>query len=335
MSVSMACLHWKVSRAAMGVGLALSAGIALAQDFGQWSKNPALVPAPISTGVAEGCQYVTSDGLTMYFARVVSGLSNELFVATRSSKTDSFGTPVQLVNLSTTANEICPSLSPDGMTLYFVSNRGGATAPIGCGKNDIFKTTIGTGPLDWGNPVRLSCGSINSSADEEGPQFHVTAASTTLYFSSNRLDDANATDYDIYAVSGFDPISGTSADSVTPMPGVNTQANDRRGTIRADGLEIILESDREGSKFDFVNMSGVATYNLWQLTRESLDVPFAKPKAVDRLNSYGDEARPTLVGDGSEIYFMSNRPVSEGGAGGNDIWYATRPNGDDQGEDEQ
>ena len=332
MLVNVACNHWKVSRITMGAGLALTAGSVLAQDFGQWQKNPVLVPAPISTGVAEGCQFVTSDGLTMYFARIVSGLGNELFVSTRSSKAESFGAPVQLVNLSTTANEICPSLSPDGMTLYFVSNRG--DAPAGCGKNDIFRTTVGTGPADWGNPARLACGSINTTADEEGPQFHVAADGATLYFSSNRLHDANATDYDIYAVGGFDPISGTTANPVAPVPGVNTSVNDRRGTIRADGMEIIVESDREGSSFDFVNMNGVATYNLWQLTRESLDAPFSKPKAVDRLNSYGDEARPTLVGDGGEIYFMSNRPASEGGAGGNDIWHATRPNGG-EGENEQ
>ena len=334
MSVSVACFHRKVSRVAVGVGLTLSAGFAVAQDFGRWQKDPALIPAPISTGAAEGCQYVTSDGLTMYFARNVTGLGNELFVATRPSKIESFGTPVQLVNLSTTANEICPSLSPDGMTLYFVSNRSGA--PAGCGKNDIFKTTTGTGPADWSAPERLACGSINTTADEEGPQFFVSAdGEKTLYFSSNRLHNANATDYDIYAVGGFDPISGTTSDPVEPIAGVNTSANDRRGTIRADGREIILETDREGSQFDFINMNGVATYNLWQLARERLDAPFLKPKPVDRLNSYGDEARPTLVGDGSEIYFMSNRPASEGGAGGNDIWYATRPNGGEQGENEQ
>jgi WD40-like Beta Propeller Repeat len=46
------------------------------------------------------------------------------------------------------------------------------------------------------------------------------------------------------------------------------------------------------------------------------------PVLVHDVNSGANEFRPALRRDGLELYFDSNRP---GGAGGLDIWSATRP----------
>ena len=62
--------------------------------------------------------------------------SSDLWVATRKSVNDSWGTPVSLGPVvNTPSNEINPYLSPDGQTLYFASNRGE------CGGNDLYMTT--------------------------------------------------------------------------------------------------------------------------------------------------------------------------------------------------
>lgn len=62
--------------------------------------------------------------------------SPDLWVATRNSVNEPWGTPVNLGPVvNTPSNEINPYISPDGQTLYFASNRGE------CGANDLYMTT--------------------------------------------------------------------------------------------------------------------------------------------------------------------------------------------------
>jgi hypothetical protein len=333
MSASVVSAERKLVCVAVAFGSAIGAASVSADDFGPWRKNIEVVPAPISTTGNEGCQFVTPDDLTMYFAaagRSGSSGGNDLYVATRKTKNHSFDDPVPLAQLNTTSNDICPAVSPDGITFYFVSDRTGANPDLCQGGSDIFLATkTGTGPADWGNPQRLGC-NVNSTAAEEGPQFFVNPndGTTTLYFSSNATG-TEFSQYNIYQVGGFNTTTGESESGRQLMPGVNTNANDRRGTIRQDGLEIILETDRAGST--------KGGYNLWSLTRASVASDFDPntATAVDALNSDGNEARPTLVGDGSTLFFMSNRGVAEGGVGGSDIWTAQRSNANSQGGNQQ
>lgn len=333
MSTSTASTEHKAIYLALAIGSAIGATSVSANDFGEWRKKIGVVPSPISTAGGEGCQFVTPDNLTMYFAAAgrpgnVGG--NDLYVATRKTENHDFGTPVPLAQLNTGSDDICPAVSPDGNTFYFVSNRAGADPNQCQGGNDIFLATkTGVDPADWGNPQRLGC-NVNSTAAEEGPQFFVNPndGTTALYFSSNAANGAFA-QFNIYEVVGFNTTTGNSASGRALIPGVNTNSNDRRGTIRQDGLEIILETDRTGST--------KGGYNLWSLTRATVGSEFDPntATAIDALNSDGNEARPTLVGDGSVIYFMSNRGVAEGGVGNNDIWTAQRSNANSQGDDQQ
>jgi Tol biopolymer transport system component len=67
---------------------------------------------------------------------------NDLWVATRTSASDPFGTPVNLgPQVNTLGVEDRPAISSDGSTLYFMSNR-----PGGIGNIDVWRVSISPKP---------------------------------------------------------------------------------------------------------------------------------------------------------------------------------------------
>lgn len=148
--------------------------ISYRNEDGQWGRGEP-VKSPLNTEFNEGAQAVSSDGKTIYFT-ICRGVCN-LYQSVLEP--DGFWSLPQ--KLPPTINserysEKQPSISPDGKTLYFVSNR-----PGGLGKFDIWKSELkpdGT----WGNPVNLG-DVINTDESEQSPFIHFD--NKTLYFSSS------------------------------------------------------------------------------------------------------------------------------------------------------
>jgi Tol biopolymer transport system component len=78
----------------------------------------------VSSTSSEGNPMLASSQLTIYFDSNRNG-DGELFVATRTSASATFGTPAPIAETSTPFDETDPWISPDGRTLYFTSNRDG------------------------------------------------------------------------------------------------------------------------------------------------------------------------------------------------------------------
>ncbi len=114
----------------------------------------------IGTGYGPEGPVVTADGLMLYFVNGTTG-DYDVWVATRSSVSVSFGAP-QLVAAPINFNgggvgEDSPAwVSPDGTTLYFMSNRTGSSG------RDIWFATKGTS--GFGTPTNLA--SVNSTGSE-------------------------------------------------------------------------------------------------------------------------------------------------------------------------
>jgi Tol biopolymer transport system component len=66
--------------------------------------------------------FLTDDGLVLYFARSVDGLS-DLFVTRRPNVTSPFEVAVPLTTINTSKDDRDPWLSADGTVLYFSSDR--------------------------------------------------------------------------------------------------------------------------------------------------------------------------------------------------------------------
>lgn len=144
---------------------------------GNWSK-PRPVDENINTQYDEGTPTLSSDYKTLYFTRCRTSKRNKLGCEIMVSQKSEQGwlSPESLPIAADSMIVAHPSISEDGLTLYFVSN-----IPGGFGGNDIWKVTR-TGSSDsWGEPVNLGA-DINTSKDEMFPYIH---SDGSLYFSSD------------------------------------------------------------------------------------------------------------------------------------------------------
>jgi Tol biopolymer transport system component len=89
-----------------------------------------------------------------------------------------------------------------------------------------------------------------------------------------------------------------------PLTALNSAQDDSDPELRADGLEIIFHSNRQG-----------AGYDLYHSVRATTTDPFPPAVVLGNVNTAGDEIGPSLSADGLTLLYSD----------GFDIYYATRP----------
>jgi len=103
----------------------------------------------------------------------------DIWITKRDTKNDTWGTLVNLgPPINTSAEDGRPSMSLDGLTLFFRTDR-----PGGFGGGDIWLTTRATTNDPWREPINLGP-TVNTSSWECGPS--ISRDGATLYFHSNR-----------------------------------------------------------------------------------------------------------------------------------------------------
>jgi len=125
---------------------------------------------------------LSANGLTLFFHSDRPPGAEErfdLWMCARASPRDSFGAPVNLgPKVNSSAGDYAPTLSADGLTLFFSSDR-----PGGRGRSDLWMCMRASPSDPFGEPVNLGP-KVNTSAMDEGPS--LSADSLTLFFNSNR-----------------------------------------------------------------------------------------------------------------------------------------------------
>jgi len=219
-----------------------------------------------------------------------------------------FGTPSNLgPTVNSSAVDSVPSVSADGLELYFVSDRTG-----GYGGYDLWVATRATTGDDWGIPANLGP-TINSSQGVLGP--HISRDGLSLYFASNQPGGYGG--WDIYVTTRL-TLSDPWDTPVNLGPPVNSSANDVGLSISADGLSLFFDSQRSG---------GSGGPDLWITTRATKDDDWGEPMNLGpTVNSSVNDGRPNISPDGLTLFFTSKRP---GGSGDADLWMTTRATKDD------
>jgi len=134
----------------------------------------------INSEFEEGTPCFSSDYKELYYTRCEAGKREKKGCVIMYSKKngDTWSEPKNLEILPDSLVAAHPALSPDGLTLYFVSDMAG-----GSGGKDIWMTTRSAGSDAWSRPQNLSP-DINTSGDE---LFPCMRSDGTLYFSSDGL----------------------------------------------------------------------------------------------------------------------------------------------------
>lgn len=144
----------------------------------EWLKAKPLSHQINTPNYNEGAQSISPDGKYLFFTGCnrPDGLGRcDIYVSRKEG--NEWGKAKNLGNIiNSDFWEAQPAISPDGNTLYFVSNRTG-----GIGGYDIWKSTL-TDEGSWTEPVNLGP-QINTPYDESTPFMH--ADGKTLYFSSD------------------------------------------------------------------------------------------------------------------------------------------------------
>ena len=138
-------------------------------------------PTPIAELNAPPCSSsdptLPADELEILFSRSCSGGAWHIWHATRTDPSAPFGAPESLTVVNSTANDLDPHISRDGLELYFSSNRSG-----GLGGYDLWHTTRASRGSAFGAPTNVKV--LNSLLAETHPCLSMNG--TELYFSSNR-----------------------------------------------------------------------------------------------------------------------------------------------------
>jgi peptidoglycan-associated lipoprotein len=144
---------------------------------GKWS-TPVPFGDDFNSESDDGTPNVSDDFSTLYFTRCPKGKNEQLGCQIYYSRAQGLDwtKPTKLNILSDSIVVAHPAISPDNLTLYFVSDMSG-----GFGGKDIWKVTRANEGDDWSEPENLG-EDINTPGDEMFPYVH---SDGTLYFSSD------------------------------------------------------------------------------------------------------------------------------------------------------
>jgi hypothetical protein len=204
-------------------------------------------------------------------------------------------------------NEELPHISPDGLSLYFISNR-----PVGgMGGYDIWVSRRWSPFEPWGPPTNMLGPMINTGSDERGPS--LSPDGHYLFFSSNRGGGGSLGNQDLWMAHRWDTSSDFWEPPVNLGPGVNTTYADFGAAYVEDeyGMGTLLFGRREPP----------GDSDIYRSERQ-WDGSFGYAELVTELSTPEDDLRPTVRLDGLELFFNSNRPMSMGNT--NDLWSSWR-----------
>ncbi len=291
------------------------AGLMLASAWAGRARGDWLLGTPKNLGPqvnstdSEYDPALSADGLELYFQSSRAGGfgDSDLYVAKRASLQDEWQ-PAQNLGptVNTDAAESGPSLSADGLTLYFNSNR-----PGGFGGQDLYMTTRENRLAPWGKPVNLGP-VVNSEFPEINP--NISHDGLSLYFADVEGDTVaprpgglGNTDIWVTTRASLSDPWGPPVNLGAP---VNSAATDGSPEISDDGLLLFFNR--------WIDNGNAAFFDVWVATRRTPQDPWNAPKNLGApMNTTAWDGNAELSADGRTLYYVSTRGNA---AGIPDIW---------------
>jgi len=260
---------------------------------GQWQRGRNMGPT-INTRDHDAAVSLSADGQTLFTYKDNRSNSGDLYVSYLEGNTWTIATPIAgEVNQMLSWEGSC-SMSANGKTLYFVSDRKG-----GYGGRDLYKASLQPNG-SWGNVQNLG-DKINTRYDDDAPFIHPDGR--TLIFSSCGHNSMGG--YDIFRTK----LNITDSSWTTPenlgYP-INSPDRDSYYVLSADGKHgyyASSEDDGEGLQDIFMVTPGMPGF----------EPVLALVKGIVTLNNKPIEAQLKVEVEGRNIVYANVRSNSEKG----------------------
>ena len=223
-----------------------------------------------------------------------------------AQKYSDWSAPVNLgATINSASNEQESGISKDGLSLYFTSNRAG-----GFGGFDMYVSQRASFDEPWGTPVNLGP-TVNTAFDDGNPSF--SRDEHFMFFQSKRPGGFGGIDIWVsqreHTHDDFDW-----QPAVNLGPAINSAVDDNGPCY--------FETDDASAQLYFRSTRGGLGGTDIYVSGQLADGSFGPAMLVTELSSASNESDPSILHNGLEVFFQSNRPGSIGPA--QDLWVATR-----------
>jgi len=228
-------------------------------SLGRWAD-----PATVFRSITTMPSFTTADGLEIYFNDVQEWHAGhgggDIWMMSRKTIDADWGPCVNLGTVvNTSADEISPAVSADGLELYFSGFRADATyvRPGGYGGADLWVARRATRNDPWGEPQNL--GPVVNSAQQDARPF-LSADGLFLLFDSQRPGGYGVCDL---FVTRRVTVSAPWSRPVNLGPIVNSPAFEHLVCMSADGSTLYWNCQRPG---------GHGSLDIWQVSITGLEI---------------------------------------------------------------
>jgi hypothetical protein len=240
---------------------------------------PVLLPLPEGDGDDDD-PALTADGTLLLFNSLRTGGQGreDIWFAVRSGTDAAFRAPEPAVELNTPERETGIALAPNGLTVWFSSDR-----PGGSGGLDVYVARRDGTDAPWQAPTRVV--ELASAGDDLVSA--VDGAGTTLYLARR---EAQTADYDLFvAVRDAEDEPFATPARLAPFA---TEAQETDAFPFAEGSALVFTRDQDLVEAR-ASESGFEGFDL-----------------LAELNSDADDRDAWLSADGTRVVFSSNRSGS-------------------------
>jgi hypothetical protein len=252
--------------------------------------------------LGEDTPRLSSNELVVYFSGHVQGGDENLYVAHRSRVSDAFGPPALLGSkLNTDQQEYDPSLSPNGLALWFMRR-----TMVG-GEGHLYVATRSSTLVEFEDASKAA--SVNAPTPASDGQPFVTADGNELWFTSTRGNDAGNNDV------WHAPRTADGFGTAVPELALDSPSDEALPVLSTDRLTVYVTSDRP-------QIGRGGPFHIWRSHRTSVEDGFPAPALVDELNSTTNDYSAWLSTDGCRFYLSSDRDSHDPGS--RDIFMAIR-----------
>lgn len=253
---------------------------------------------------------ISTDGLSLYSCTDITG-DFDIWMTTRKSLVSPWEPPMPIDEINTLGDEVFPTLSADGLSLFFsYAFSIASTRPGNLGSADLWVSMRESLNAPWQPPVHLGS-VVNRPATDSG--MAISTDGKTIIFVSDRRGGLGG--FDLW-ITTRDDVSNPQGWQVPVNLGapVNSSGSESGPALSQDGLALFFSSNRSSPG----RPSGLN--NIWVARRRTVAEPFGEPMSLGSFfREFSGMFDPRISADGRTLFFSSVGLISHPAPFG-DIW---------------